>query len=62
MKIRVFELRDGRYREAGLMMEDGRYSGQPWLEQTLARLVERHGMEEAARRIGSGLVEARLEP
>ena len=62
MKVRVFELRDGRYREAGMCQEDGRYSGEPWLGPVLAGLVRRHGPEGAAKRISSGLLEARLEP
>lgn len=59
--VRVFELREGRYREVGLMQEGLRYSGEPWLEPVLRRLVRTHGMEEAARRVSSGLLEARLE-
>lgn len=61
MMLRVFELVDGQYREAGLIQEDLRYSGQPWLEPVLRRLVRDHGMEEAARRVSQGLLEARLE-
>lgn len=61
MMLRVFELVGGQYREAGLIQEDLRYSGQPWLEPVLRRLVRDHGMEEAARRVSQGLLEARLE-
>lgn len=61
MQVRVFELKDGLYREVGLCQEDGRYSGQPWLEATLVRLVRAHGPEKAARMVSTGLLEARLE-
>lgn len=61
MVLRVFELREGGYRPVGMIQQDLRYSGEPWLEPVLRRLVETHGMEGAAKRVSTGLLESRLE-